>query len=430
MTTVTVDGVVYEKASTLAKRFKYTTDYIGQLCRAKKVDAQLIGRSWYVNPESLESHKESRYGEKANDSDTKISKIKITKDTNNQSSKLKAAALKAKAVKPKISLSPVVKAAVATKTSTDPTSIAIRKIVTKPTPVVAAQTFRPRSTQVPVLEAKPKTNQLDKKQHVTVDTFGAQARSKITSLETNFASRLTEVRAKYEIDETNLFPLTKKSPQALEVELAEAEKLKVKSLAKPTKLVADELPKIALKGDLTITSLNEILPTEEESEVKDNGLINKALSSERAEETVVKVKVGQPKILAKTTKIPVKKDKNSSIDRELETDETEVLAFTNYKKTPVLKGKDELDLALPELDYPAKSLSVSLTPQSIKIAEINHTKDNRLKTVAWITATFLAVVLLALFVVESSVATKGAETSTSLKFSTSGWREFLVAFSN
>lgn len=60
METVVIDGVTYTKASTLAKEFRYTTDYIGQLCRAGKVDAQLVGRSWYASRDSLEDHASKR----------------------------------------------------------------------------------------------------------------------------------------------------------------------------------------------------------------------------------------------------------------------------------------------------------------------------------------------------------------------------------
>lgn len=63
MDSVTIDGVEYVKASTLAKQLKYTADYIGQLCRGRKVDAHLVGRTWYVYPPSLEGHKSSRYAE-------------------------------------------------------------------------------------------------------------------------------------------------------------------------------------------------------------------------------------------------------------------------------------------------------------------------------------------------------------------------------
>lgn len=61
MKEVIIDGVLYKKAAEVAKDFRYTTDYIGQLCRSGKVDAKLIGRSWFVNPESITTHKQGRY---------------------------------------------------------------------------------------------------------------------------------------------------------------------------------------------------------------------------------------------------------------------------------------------------------------------------------------------------------------------------------
>jgi hypothetical protein len=61
MDSVTVDGILYTKASVVAKRFRYTSDYIGQLCRAKKVNCQLVGRTWYVDESSLTDHKTDRY---------------------------------------------------------------------------------------------------------------------------------------------------------------------------------------------------------------------------------------------------------------------------------------------------------------------------------------------------------------------------------
>jgi hypothetical protein len=61
METVVLDGVKYMKASAAATKFKYTSDYIGQLCRAKKIDARLVGRTWFVNPESLKDYKTTKY---------------------------------------------------------------------------------------------------------------------------------------------------------------------------------------------------------------------------------------------------------------------------------------------------------------------------------------------------------------------------------
>ncbi len=61
MEVLNVNGKSYVKASVLARQLGYTSDYIGQLCRGNKVDAKLVGRSWYVEKKSIESHKSTRY---------------------------------------------------------------------------------------------------------------------------------------------------------------------------------------------------------------------------------------------------------------------------------------------------------------------------------------------------------------------------------
>lgn len=70
MDKVVLDGTTYVKASVAAKEFKYTADYVGQLCRAKKIDARLVGRTWFVNPESLVEHKSNKYSSLKTDSKT------------------------------------------------------------------------------------------------------------------------------------------------------------------------------------------------------------------------------------------------------------------------------------------------------------------------------------------------------------------------
>ena len=65
METVVLDGVEYVKASVIAREFKYTSDYVGQLCRSRKIDARLVGRSWFVNPTSLRAHKKNKYQKSA-----------------------------------------------------------------------------------------------------------------------------------------------------------------------------------------------------------------------------------------------------------------------------------------------------------------------------------------------------------------------------
>ena len=61
METIIDKGKTFVKATALAKKYHYTTDYIGQLCRKDKVEAKLIGRAWFVNEDSLINHKSDRY---------------------------------------------------------------------------------------------------------------------------------------------------------------------------------------------------------------------------------------------------------------------------------------------------------------------------------------------------------------------------------
>lgn len=51
----------YVKASEIARHFKYTQDYVGQLCRGDKVDARLVGRVWYVNLESVKEYRKTKH---------------------------------------------------------------------------------------------------------------------------------------------------------------------------------------------------------------------------------------------------------------------------------------------------------------------------------------------------------------------------------
>lgn len=61
MDVLQVGNKKYIKASVAAASLGYTSDYVGQLCRSGKVDAQLVGRSWYVLENSIQGHKTNRY---------------------------------------------------------------------------------------------------------------------------------------------------------------------------------------------------------------------------------------------------------------------------------------------------------------------------------------------------------------------------------
>lgn len=75
METLSIGGREFVKARKIARELGYTSDYVGQLCRSGKVDAQLVGRTWYVDKDSLLDHKENRYKRKLTGTDTKQESI-------------------------------------------------------------------------------------------------------------------------------------------------------------------------------------------------------------------------------------------------------------------------------------------------------------------------------------------------------------------
>lgn|GEM_PF-1686353 len=54
-----LEGKTYISARRASKIMSYAQDYIGQLCRAGKLDCKMVGRSWFVTEESLIAHRES-----------------------------------------------------------------------------------------------------------------------------------------------------------------------------------------------------------------------------------------------------------------------------------------------------------------------------------------------------------------------------------
>lgn len=78
METLTLGEKQFVRAKSAARELGYTSDYIGQLCRAGKIDAKLIGRSWYVDVNELKAHKKTRYGSKG----TNKIKVKINSSVN------------------------------------------------------------------------------------------------------------------------------------------------------------------------------------------------------------------------------------------------------------------------------------------------------------------------------------------------------------
>src|SRR3989338_2923342 len=52
------NGKKYISAKEAAKIAGYTSDYVGQLCRAGKIECRMVGHTWFVLEESLLNHKQ------------------------------------------------------------------------------------------------------------------------------------------------------------------------------------------------------------------------------------------------------------------------------------------------------------------------------------------------------------------------------------
>lgn len=58
---ITLGEKTFVKANKIARDLGYTPDYIGQLSRSGKIEAKLVGRTWYVEESSVTAHKKNRY---------------------------------------------------------------------------------------------------------------------------------------------------------------------------------------------------------------------------------------------------------------------------------------------------------------------------------------------------------------------------------
>ena len=54
---IIIEGKIFISARQAAEITKYATDYIGQLSRAGKINARMIGRTWFVDQQSLLNYK-------------------------------------------------------------------------------------------------------------------------------------------------------------------------------------------------------------------------------------------------------------------------------------------------------------------------------------------------------------------------------------
>lgn len=82
------DGKKYISSKRAATLTGYAKDYVGQLCREGRVDARLVGRSWYVYEESILKHRFKDDAEGATHHAIEEENIEVSKEANNEVSNL------------------------------------------------------------------------------------------------------------------------------------------------------------------------------------------------------------------------------------------------------------------------------------------------------------------------------------------------------
>ena len=211
MDTVVLDGVSYEKASVVAKRFKYTSDYVGQLCRGKKIDARLVGRTWFVNPDSLKNHKKAVRTSKSSEAQsTEIPPHKNTSQSADRASK--------------------------TKSHLIPINAPLKNKTAKSTKKQNTEPARSRTISVryqdDTEELIPALKHMQSKVPVVIDS---------------------------------------KRPKVARVEAPQLKKLKIGSGSKkPTSFEPEELPEVALSGKIAVLEYKNKLPEEKPSKKLDH----------------------------------------------------------------------------------------------------------------------------------------------------------------
>ena len=86
---ISLEGRRYISVKRAAALAKYTTDYVGQLCRAQKLEATRIGRNWYVEENSLIEHRQLNQ-ENSRDKQEEQEKLGKIENTENRGELVKA----------------------------------------------------------------------------------------------------------------------------------------------------------------------------------------------------------------------------------------------------------------------------------------------------------------------------------------------------
>lgn len=390
--TVTIKGIEYQKASLLAKKLKYTPDYIGQLCRANKVKAKLVGRTWYVNLDSLLEYKKTRYSDQ---------KPAVKKGVKKSAEKKLSAKVVTKPEKTKQEFT-----GNKVKISFGTEGVKSRLAVEPPVKANTVKIFRTNesySSQEPV---KPER----KNSEIFYKSDDADLLPKITKL------GLDEEK-KNVIHLSLLKNAPKKKDKEVLDEVEETVVVPIKSIKKPTKLTSAGLPTVFLKGKIAVSSAEKKFEIEDADKVINIKKITKEDNERR--EALKKIITSEQVTILNLDETKLGNDEGLDLENKFEDFNNKLqrkIKVTGLEDDEV-EEEEKFDLKSLAKDYQkklskdnAEFVSVSVTalkPRSIQEAQLIKNKIKVLKIVSWSLIVVLALVLLISLFVETEISTGG-----------------------
>ena len=267
MDSVLLEGKEYQRSALVAKKYGYTSDYIGQLSRSGKLDAKLVGRSWYVyspsveayqsgrkSPDSCTSQEDSQYTDETRSVPIHRADVHRSKSTHKQPTRLSFIGKTSK-------LEPPVPQAIHGKRTSKESNVETgrsgdlsRSI--KSSRVNLHKDVNSRSTHRSVEHVAKNSNVRTK----------LKTENSVSRVTPQFLRYATSDDPIYVPDDAHLIPLVKKEGRAgrkeslnhnVPVSLASATSLQVHNRSDNYSIVTSDLPKIRLKGKVPIAGSDD-----------------------------------------------------------------------------------------------------------------------------------------------------------------------------
>lgn len=265
MKEVTLGGKTYIRTAAAAKQFGYSQDYLGQLSREGRIAAKRVGRTWFVNPDSIaayqdeleaESTSTERTGSEAAKEAKKTDSGHVTMKTDNRAHKVSVHAA--------VAVAPRIKVIRDEETKDKKTNHVSAKESISDKNQSSARAQINNELIEPVSGSKTKSRKSPQKN---------SSQQKNSAIRKNISSRHTDrprwYQIAYEADTTELHPKPQKPVKPEKEPAANAtpevaapdvpsRSLRVHSSSDRYSIVPSQLPSVRLRGQILVSGGDEV----------------------------------------------------------------------------------------------------------------------------------------------------------------------------